>query len=70
MILVNCKHNFVRSGYGEDVICTECGYAAMQARVLKPEITVNINTGSFTIDDIVNKVYEEMDRTSRLRWRN
>lgn len=31
MILMKCKHNFVRSGYGNDLICTKCGYAAKQA---------------------------------------
>lgn len=28
---MRCKHNFVRSGYGNDLICTKCGYAAKQA---------------------------------------
>jgi hypothetical protein len=30
---MKCKHNFVRSGYGDDLICTKCGQAAMQASI-------------------------------------
>jgi len=33
---MNCKHNFVSSGYGNDLICTKCGYAAMQATLPMP----------------------------------
>ena len=35
---MKCKHNFVRSGHGNDLICTRCGYAAMQATLSKPLI--------------------------------
>jgi hypothetical protein len=30
---MKCKHNFVRSGYRDDLICTKCGQAAMQATI-------------------------------------
>jgi hypothetical protein len=30
---MKCKHNFVRSGYGDDLICTKCGQSAMQASI-------------------------------------
>lgn len=33
---MKCKHNWVRSGYGNDLICTKCGYAAMQAVLTMP----------------------------------
>lgn len=33
---MSCKHNFVRSGHGNDLICTKCGYAAMQATMTMP----------------------------------
>lgn len=31
-----CKHDWVRSGYRNDLICTKCGYAAMQATMTMP----------------------------------
>lgn len=50
---MRCKHNFVRSGYGNDLICTKCGYAAMQAVATLPiqelitreTVDIVINTG-------------------------
>lgn len=33
---MECKHNFVRSGFGNDLICTKCGYAAMRATMTMP----------------------------------
>lgn len=33
---MTCKHNWVKSGYGNDLICTKCGYAAMQAELSMP----------------------------------
>lgn len=41
------KHNFINSGYGSDLICTKCGYAAKQAALpigveIRAEIAVPI----------------------------
>lgn len=33
---MRCKHDFVRSGHGDDLICTKCGYAAMQRQMDMP----------------------------------
>ena len=33
---MECKHNWIRSGHGNDLICTKCGYAAMQATLSEP----------------------------------
>ena len=33
---MGCKHDWVRSGYGNDLICIKCGYAAMQATMTMP----------------------------------
>lgn len=33
---MKCEHNWVRSGYGNDLICTKCGYAAAQATLTMP----------------------------------
>lgn len=33
---MKCEHNFVRSGYGNDLICTKCGYVAMQETLPMP----------------------------------
>ncbi|HZK44371.1 MAG TPA: hypothetical protein VFC73_08850 [Syntrophomonadaceae bacterium] len=35
---MKCKHDFVRSGHGNDLICTKCGYAAAQATFTAPII--------------------------------
>ena len=33
---MKCKHDWVRSGYGNDLICTKCGYASAQATLTMP----------------------------------
>lgn len=30
---MECRHTFVRSGHGYDLVCTKCGKAAMQAAI-------------------------------------
>lgn len=34
--MIKCEHDFVRSGHGKDLICTKCGYAAMQGQLAMP----------------------------------
>ena len=62
---MKCKHNWVKSGYGNDLICTKCGYAAMQAThsmpssgvtqepMLRKEIEVGLFNGSEMVKGIV-----------------
>lgn len=37
--MMDCKHKWVRSGYGNDLICKKCEYATLQAAM---PITVSI----------------------------
>ena len=69
---MECKHNFVRSGYGNDLICTKCGYAAAQATltmpatetIIKPnlrqEVKIPIYNGDKT--EIVSVYKDELER--------
>ena len=33
---MGCKHDWVRTGYENDLVCTKCGYAARQATMTMP----------------------------------
>lgn len=33
---MKCKHDWARSGYGNDLICKICGYASSQATLTMP----------------------------------
>lgn len=55
---MKCKHNFVKSGYGNDMICTKCGYAAMQATI-NPSVNLSesINVRPIISKDLLKRDY-------------
>lgn len=69
---MKCKHNWVKSGYGNDLICTKCGYAAMQAQatgnmvepttqpLLREEVSIPLYNSSETI--IVPVYKDELEK--------
>lgn len=43
---MGCKHKWVRSGYGNDLICTKCGYAAKQGVLTMPTQDMSLSISS------------------------
>lgn len=60
---MECEHNWVRSGYGNDLICTKCGYAATQATIKKE---LGIQSPSEIWNNIVSKAI--VDAKRELGW--
>lgn len=77
---MECEHNWVRSGYGNDLICTKCGYAAAQATLTmlatepvanlnsreETNISININPGTETAEELSKRIAKELHKSIRL----
>lgn len=77
---MKCEHKWVRSGHGNDLICTKCGYAAAQAINTMPatepvanvnsregvNISININPGAETAEELSKRIAKELHKSIRL----